>query len=261
MVTSYTYDRYYINNCNLQNFEFPEKLDKIKDICAMFKYLFFLLFNEDSLETSKESLHAEYLNFWLNCQLKKNKIPLTVANDFYSKIKNIGSLFDEKNKLSSKIYEINEDQFQYMSLLYDLYGNYKNIISLMDGKQKEKTCSYYADEYIKLYGKIIQNCLPQNNSSLCSALDAINKQYEHIKDVHNFFICEITELPSLPSYRYNSIEERTSEDAIVQLRQETQDSVDDNDTRYLSSVFGFTGTILGILFTLLILYKVNKNFT
>ncbi|SBS93505.1 PIR Superfamily Protein [Plasmodium ovale curtisi] len=240
-------DSSYMNNCDLGYQDFSGDINKLKEVCAKFKYLYFLLFYENSSETSMDSLRAEYLNFWLNYQLISNKIPLTAANDFNSKIKNIDSLFDKKNKLSGKIYKINEDNFKYMKLLYDLYGNYKNIMYIMDGFKKDKTCSDYADEYIKLYGNIIHNCPPQSNNSFCSTLEVIKQKYEHIKDRRKFFICKITELPALPSYRDNSIEERTSEDAVVHPRQETEDYVGDKDTRYLSSIFGFTGTILGIL--------------
>ncbi|SBT57063.1 PIR Superfamily Protein [Plasmodium ovale wallikeri] len=255
MAPSHSHDPSYINNCDLGYQDFSGDINKLKEVCAKFKYLYFLLFYEDSSENSTDSLRAEYLNFWLNRQLKINEIPLIFASDFYSKVKSIDSLFDEKNKLSLKIYKINEDHFQYMTSLYDLYDNYNNIMSLMEGLEKDKTCSYYADEYIKLYEKIIHNCPPQSNNSFCSTLEVSKQKYEQIKDRGNFFICKIAELPALPSYRDNSLEIKTSENDVVHLRQETQDFVGDKDTRYLSSIFGFTGTILGILFTLLILYK------
>ncbi|SBS95134.1 PIR protein [Plasmodium ovale] len=242
----------YKNGCAFDGRINVERLNDVEVICAKFKYLYNLLFY--SLPNyHKHEEYAEYLNFWVNSQLKNNKIPTITVKDFYNNVMLYSFLFDSQKKVQNKIYDINDDLFTNMEILYDLYRNYYNILILTKTPKTNNNCLQYSTNCVQVYEQAINKC-PKDNTVFCKALKDFKEKYDGINNPVSLKNCKEEELLALPKYKGPSLE-GTLQEGQLKFMEEPNDQAEHASTTYFNYVFGFIGTILGIFFTLLILYK------
>ncbi|SBT55266.1 PIR Superfamily Protein [Plasmodium ovale wallikeri] len=242
----------YKNGCTFDGRINVERLNNIGVICAKFKYFYNLLFYSIS-SYHKHKEYAEYLNFWVNSQIKNNIIPTITVKDFYNNVIFYSILFDSQNKLKNKIYDINEELFTNMKNLYDLYRNYYNILILTKTSASKNNCLQHSTKCVQVYEQAINKC-PNDNTVFCKALKDFKEKYDGINNPASLKNCKEEELLALPQYKGPSLEGALPEGQL-KFMDEPNDQAEHASITYFNYVFGFTGTIIGIFFILLILYK------
>ncbi|SBT52601.1 PIR Superfamily Protein [Plasmodium ovale wallikeri] len=221
-------------------------------ICAKFKCFYNLLLFS-TLSDSKPKEHVEYLNFWLNDQLKNNINLSTRVNDFYQRLKLMRVIIDVENELENKIYDINEEHFTNMKNLHDLYSNYSNIKRITEVPTSENNCLEYSEKCVETYTKAIKKC-SIDTTIFCRALKNFKEKYDEINNSISLKNCKEQTLLALPDYNDPSTGISLQEGQL-ESDEQLHASAEQASNTYFSPVFGFIGTILGIFFTLLIMYK------
>ncbi|SBT83830.1 PIR protein [Plasmodium ovale] len=242
----------YKNECVFDKRLYVPNLNEIEVICAKFKCFHNSLFYSFS-SYNKHNEYAQYLNFWINNQLKDNQAFSTTVDSFYHKVKDISFRFDTQNKLEGKIYDIDDEQFTNMKFLNDLYRNYYNILIITKARISENNCLEYSTKCVQVYEEAIKKC-PEDSSTFCKALKVFKDTYDGINKKEALKNCKVQELLPLPEYKPPTVDSRTSQEGELSSMEQS-DQTEHPSTPYFSYVIGFTGSFIGIFFTLLILYK------
>ncbi|SBT02509.1 PIR Superfamily Protein, partial [Plasmodium ovale curtisi] len=242
----------YKNECAFDGRYYIGNLKGEEIICAKLKCFYNSLLNSISSD-HKHKEYAEYLNFWVNTQLKNNITPPTTVKNFYDKVKHYAYFFDRNKKLEDKIYDINDEEFTNMKLLYDLHRNYYDILIATKASTGNYNCLEYSKKCVQVYEEAIKKC-PTDATIFCKALQVFKEKYDGINNPASLKNCKEEGLLVLPKYKGPSLE-GTLQEGQLKFMEEPNDQAEYASTTYFNYVFGFTGTILGIFFTLLILYK------
>ncbi|SBT55485.1 PIR Superfamily Protein [Plasmodium ovale wallikeri] len=242
----------YRNECALNGTIFGRELIGEEIICAKLKCFHNSLFHTIS-RGDKNNEYAQYLNFWVNNQLKDNKVFSTTVDSFYRKVRDNSFTFDIQNKLKGKIYDIDHEQFTNMKFLNDLYRNYYNILIINKARISENDCLKYSTKCVQVYEEAIKKC-PTDSSTFCKALKSFKGKYDEINKKEALKNCKVQELLPLPEYKAPTLDMRTTQEGELSSMEES-DQTEHPSTPYFSYVTGFTGSFIGIFFTFLILYK------
>ncbi|SBS94355.1 PIR Superfamily Protein, partial [Plasmodium ovale curtisi] len=246
-------DPIYKNLCAFNGEVFSGKGTEYEMICAKFKYLRFLLF-ENTVEQTNLNYHSAYMNFWLNYQLKSINNSNVCANNFYQKLKDQNPTFDLENKI--KITNINDYNLTLMTEIYDLYISYNEISKIINGNSDDFTkCLRYSKDCVQKYDDAIKKCPQDRVSKFCNALKDFKRKYEQLKEDNSVDGCKIEELKPLISDKNllmdSVVRESGPEDSVVP----SGTPGDQGSTAGFGVVTGTISTILGILPISLILYK------
>ncbi|SBT03023.1 PIR Superfamily Protein [Plasmodium ovale curtisi] len=246
-------DPNYKKLCKFNGDVYSGKGKEYETICAKFKYLKFLLF-QDTVEQTNLNDHSAYMNFWLNYKLKSISNSNVCAQDFYQKLKNQNPQFDSENKI--KITNINDDNLTLMTEIYDLYISYNEINKIINAHFGDLTkCFLYSKECVKKYKVAIEKCPRDKVTNFCNALEVFKGKYEQLKENNSVEGCEIEVLEPLSSEKISLLDSAVprsgSEDSVVP----SGTSGDQGSTAGFGVVTGTISTILGILPISLILYK------
>ncbi|KMZ83231.1 hypothetical protein PVBG_05201 [Plasmodium vivax Brazil I] len=189
--------------CESHYNDFEEK-DALKDICVRFKCLYSLLFDPNGVNAYSNNENVEFLNYWLNNELKNEMISSISAPNFYQKLIFYDILFDSEKRLRDKIRKIKEEHLKQMDILYDLNTIYNNIKSnLYDDKQK---CINYSNECVQKYKEAIKPCSTNKNTKYCNALMVFKIKYENIEGIKLFGEHKSECLLPLPSLGEESVQ-------------------------------------------------------
>ncbi|KMZ88539.1 hypothetical protein PVBG_04748 [Plasmodium vivax Brazil I] len=152
--------------------------------------------------------NVEYLNYWLNKELK-NKGTLNIsAQEFYQKLITNDIFLDRQRKLVNQIHSIEEQHLKKMNILYDLNAIYYNIKNT-SYYNKEK-CSLHSDQCVQKFREAIKSCSSTNNDKYCNALNSFKKKYEKFNGNNRIGGCNKEYLLTLPP-----LEEENERSAIV----------------------------------------------
>ncbi|KMZ91108.1 hypothetical protein PVMG_04880 [Plasmodium vivax Mauritania I] len=145
--------------------------------CENFKYLFSLKTNIHP-DISNDDDYYNYINFWLNYNICGQNSDYTISvNEFYSTLQKHDSNFDSEKKLECKLYNISNDIFENMCILYNLYSNYSNIFKNNSVVCAERnTCLGYSDNCYNEYRRGLIKCL-NKNLKFCKALNDFKNMY------------------------------------------------------------------------------------
>ncbi|SBT01926.1 PIR Superfamily Protein [Plasmodium ovale curtisi] len=242
----------YKNQCALNGRIFTGEHNGEEVICAKLKCFYNSLFHPLS-NGDKHNEYAQYINFWLNNQLKDNQAFSTTIDSFYNKVKYTSFLFDRQNLLEGKIYDITDEQFKNMKFLNDLYRNYYNILIITKARISENNCLEYSTKCVQVYEEAIKKC-PSDSSTFCKALKSFKEKYETINNPKSLKNCNQIALLALPEHKAPETERRMPQEGEL-ISMEESNQAEHASIPYFSYVFGFIGAILGIFFTILILYK------
>ncbi|KMZ83503.1 hypothetical protein PVBG_00585 [Plasmodium vivax Brazil I] len=178
------------NDCNKINEHPASDHEGLKNICKKFILYFIYLSQNIPIDVN----YFEYLNYWLNKELKKIR---TSATDF---IRVMDSIVNYKfpvhslyYKIKDKVYNIKEDVLNEMDTLYTLYDNYNKFLTeTKDGSK----CEEYGNKCLDVYETNINNCYQNKNRQFYKALLQFRDIYN--KNKTNLQICKIQQLPDLP---------------------------------------------------------------
>ncbi|SBT02782.1 PIR Superfamily Protein [Plasmodium ovale curtisi] len=249
-----SWDNYkYKSYCIFNESEFSDKKNEYETVCAKFKCLFNLLFDESSgFFWFNEP--ATYINFWLNYELKNINSSIT-AQRFYDVVKSDKS-FDTHKILMGKIQNIQDEHLENMTIFYNLYHKYNAIQSIIQDNTSDHTkCASYSKECAQKYEEAIKKCPRDTSSNFCEALNVFKKKYEKLKGQITINNCKLEVLKPLPSHE--------SPPAIVPSQQSQQNDhmefhrfpEEQGDNTDFSTAGAASGTILGMFFISLIIYK------
>ncbi|SBT84402.1 PIR protein [Plasmodium ovale] len=248
---NYKYKSYCIFNAA----EFSDNKTDYETLCAKFKCLFDLLFDTSS-DFSLYNEPSRYINFWLNYELKNIKNSIT-AQRFYDVVK-LDTSFDKHKILNGKIQNIQDEHLENMTIFYNLYHKYNTIKSIIQDNTSDHTqCASYSKECAQKYEEAIKKCPRDTSSNFCEALNVFKKKYEKLKEQITINNCKLEVLKPLPSHE--------SPPAIVPPQQSQQyDQMEfhrfqeeQGDNTDFSSAATASGTVIGMFFISLILYKKN----
>ncbi|SBT01081.1 PIR Superfamily Protein [Plasmodium ovale curtisi] len=213
----------YTQKCHFTELDMPGKFKEMNKICAMFKSLYFLLFENSFLDTYNVEDNIKYMNFWLNYQLK-NIYNLSIsADDFYNKLNSIDVTFDEKYKLKDRIYNIHEFHYNNMNIIYIMYDNYNKIKNKIADihNEGEKTCLVLSQECVKKFEVATQSCSAKDNTSFCNSLKNFRKKYEGIYDSSSK-TCQIEQLTPISSGEFTVAADQREQNQLHEQQQAIQ---------------------------------------
>ncbi|KMZ95757.1 hypothetical protein PVMG_05356 [Plasmodium vivax Mauritania I] len=175
----------------------PFRRSNLESLCVKFKKLYNIIFDIFDEYSSMKNENGEYLNYWLNNELKNKHISNISSLDFYQKLINNDSSFDTEQKLKYKIHDIKEEHLKQMDILYELNTIYNNIkITPYNDKRK---CIDYSNECEQKFRRAIESCSTVNNDKYCTALNSFKKKYEEFNGDETFSGCKKEYLSTLPS--------------------------------------------------------------
>ncbi|SBT01700.1 PIR Superfamily Protein, partial [Plasmodium ovale curtisi] len=245
----------YKNYCILNNSEFSDNRIEYETLCAKFKCLFDLLFDESFGFSSMYKEPHVYINFWLNYQLKNINSSSDIVQRFYDVVKSDTS-FDTHEKLKGKIQNIQDEHLENMKIFYNLYHNYNNIQSIIQDSTYDHTqCASYSSECVEKYEEALTRCPKGATSSFCEALNIFKKKYEKLNDLISADNCKLEVLKPLPSH-----ESLQQEGPLLPSEHPERAELDhvlgeQGDNTDYSSTAAASGTMIGMFFISLILYK------
>ncbi|SBT73344.1 PIR protein [Plasmodium ovale] len=248
----------YTNYCIFSKAEFSEKKTEYEDICAKFKCLFDLIFNESSDFSSTFKQSDIYINFWLNYQLKNINPSSFNVQSFYEVLTLSDSLFDINKKLHGKIQNIRSEYLNNMIIFYELYNKYNAIHTTIQDYASDRTqCASYSKECAQKYEEAIKRCPKGTSSKFCEALNVFKGKYEQLKEDIIIDNCELEVLKPLPSHERPTEEVPSLQNGSPESAKLDNILEEQGDSKDFSTATAASGTMLGMFFTSLILYKKN----
>ncbi|KMZ94973.1 hypothetical protein PVMG_05642 [Plasmodium vivax Mauritania I] len=207
-----------------------------KTICEHFLKLYKSLPNIKNYDTRGTSYNndCKFLNYWLNFELKKHNINICV-NKFHNGIE---SQCDNTIKYVlpvHEIYNIDQDHLNKIDKLYNLYANYTKLNNIIDSNWKEKK--------IEILTLSTQCCADYSDVSYLCNGDNENKNPEFCKKLNDF------------KSKYEELDKK-----VVEPRSDFSDYFiklsECPNNKIISTAV--TGSIIGLIPLLGVLYKVNK---
>ncbi|GAB69722.1 hypothetical protein PCYB_004710 [Plasmodium cynomolgi strain B] len=184
----------YSQYCNKNNDNIVENYNEIKQICEkIIKYFDYLAYNMHDIPPEGNK-YNEYLNYWVNKKLKEIKKSATQLIEFIDeRFVSSSNAYDKYSIFKNKVYNMNEDVFNKMNILYDLYDNYSKFIT--ETRIKEN-CSKYANNFLQSYEKAMKKSYETNSAKLYNALMKFSVKYKNTKE--NLKFCDSSYLQELP---------------------------------------------------------------
>ncbi|SCO65465.1 VIR protein [Plasmodium vivax] len=193
----------------------------LESLCCKFKYLYDLVFVTFVDHSPRNNENSEYVNYWLNKELKSKNMLSTTAEEFYQKLINNDSSFDREKKLMNKMHYINEEHLKKMDILYELNTIYNNIKSIYDNDKQK--CIDYSNECVQKYTEAIIPCSTDKNTKYCDVLKAFKNKYKNIDSTNLFGGCNAEYLLPLASLEEENEHNATVTDAgLVKSEVETR---------------------------------------
>ncbi|KMZ92319.1 hypothetical protein PVMG_03674 [Plasmodium vivax Mauritania I] len=186
--------------CNKMIMPSKEHDQKIKDVCKNFIKFFLLLHSKEHNHVSPGKIHFDYLNYWLNHELKKDSKSVTSFIEFLDE--RFDTNFEEYNdyiNFKNKTYNMNDDIYEKMRILYNLYDNYNKIIQTPKGTNE---CSKHSKVCAEEYEKGIKKYLNTKSYKYYNALETFRNIYNSIQKDKEYCINEeLSKLPELTKIR------------------------------------------------------------
>ncbi|GAB69721.1 hypothetical protein PCYB_004700 [Plasmodium cynomolgi strain B] len=185
----------YSQYCNKNKDDRVENYNDLKQICERFIKYFVYLSNDSLNMPSEENKYNEYLNYWINRELKEIKNSATQFIEFIDeRLDSNFHVYDKFSIFKNKVYNMNEDVFNKMNMLYDLYDNYNKFITEIS---EEENCLNYANKCLQSYEKAMKKSYETNSSKLYNALMKFSVKYKNTSNKSKF--CNNRDLPELPN--------------------------------------------------------------
>ncbi|CAG9483609.1 unnamed protein product [Plasmodium vivax] len=174
------------------------------DLCKQInKYLAYYS-NHDQYK----SKHYEYLNYWLNQNIKGTQN----YNNSYGKILSNPHSIDisknpdeNKDKYKSKIHTLNSNVYKNIEALEKLNEYFHDFVTKKDtGKYVASELCEDANKFVKLYNEEVNKCIPNFENKYCKALleyrVKYNTQYKFTNRCPN--LAYLTTIPGTERYEY-----------------------------------------------------------
>ncbi|SBT02684.1 PIR Superfamily Protein [Plasmodium ovale curtisi] len=137
--------------------------------------------------------HFRYLNFWLNKEMKSNKMLNDNTIDLYNQFMKCDSDVKLMHKDKYDIYEIKYDSYKIIDELYDLYSQCEGFINYKT--RNTGTACAFAVACVEEYNDLVLNYIPKDKSNLLSELKYMNNFIQK-NEVLTFQKCQES-IPSL----------------------------------------------------------------
>ncbi|CAI7720290.1 PIR protein [Plasmodium vivax] len=154
--------------------------------------------------------YSSYLNFWISHQLELQSIPKNDKLVLYKNLKDNLQQYDEDRKLQVKLYNVNDNDFKSMNMLYKLYKNYNGSLS-----EYNNDCDKFFHLFKENYDKCLYRCYAEGDSKLCDVMNNFRKLYDNEK-FPSLYNCKKDSFPLLPELsEYRPIKLTDSEDSNI----------------------------------------------
>ncbi|KMZ87863.1 hypothetical protein PVBG_05800 [Plasmodium vivax Brazil I] len=179
------------------------KFPQITKYCKEFVN-FFTFLKENIIRDSDLLLYNQYhefLNYWLNDKLQGSSISDVDRTVFYNELDVSNYWFDKERKLKANIYDIENNRYIKMKLLYGLYKEYYEL------KDKDETyCSEFLNYCKDKYTNALKKCYYDRDVDFCEALKRFRSLYENNKSSIHSTCSKYSNLRKLISVHYNILE-------------------------------------------------------
>ncbi|SBS98811.1 PIR Superfamily Protein [Plasmodium ovale curtisi] len=182
---------------------------EIMPICKKFVNFFTKLDSKysQSANTHTSKKYPEFLNCWLNHQLRDKNITAASTFNLYKHIQDNLNYIKASDKLKNKIYEINSTDFDKTNILYELYKILYNFDKLYSNN-----CSEFLTKLKQYYNKGWKKCYEKRDDKFHTALDLFRKTYEkRLSSISNS--CKDKGLLVLPELVSSELSQMTSTSA------------------------------------------------
>ncbi|SBT74166.1 PIR protein [Plasmodium ovale] len=183
-----------------------ERSSEITRICKNFVNLFTKLDSEysQSANTLTSTKYPEFLNCWLNHQLRDKNITASSTFNLYKHIQDNLNDINASDKLKNKIYEIKSTDFDKTNILYELYKILYNF-----DKHYSNNCLEFLTKLKEYYNKGWKECYEKRDDKFHAALDLFRKTYDkRLSSISNK--CKYTGLLVLPELASSESPQLTS---------------------------------------------------
>ncbi|KMZ79567.1 hypothetical protein PVIIG_00841 [Plasmodium vivax India VII] len=197
--------------CNRKTIPDIEHDQRFENLCENFIKFFLLLNSEVHKRVSPGKRHFDYLNYWLNHELKQDRKSVKKFIKFLDE--RLGKNFKGYNdyiNFKNKIYNMNDDIFEKMRILYKLYDNYYKII---EASKRTSECSEYSRICAEEYKTGIEKYLNRKSYKYYNALETFRNIYNNIKKDKEYCINkDSSNLPEIITIREK--EKKAVEDKV-----------------------------------------------
>ncbi|CAG9479364.1 unnamed protein product [Plasmodium vivax] len=212
----------------------------IKQICTDFRKLFITLAYSVTNEVKANIKYHEYLNYWLNRELRNHKKDRTFREKFCKYIEETNSMIDIEGALKNTIYDLNEVEYENMNILHKLYDYYYKIIS---EKKEKNNCSKYSEECNDLYKHGMKKCYETRNFEFYNALKNFRSLYKNY--IYNSNLCKkeiLTPLPILKTFKEKSEEKfmQKTVESCAMLKNDKENEHPQRNQKYDNILKGLT---------------------
>ncbi|SCO73379.1 VIR protein [Plasmodium vivax] len=186
--------------CNRKTIPGTEHDQKFETLCKNFIKFFLLLNSEQYKRVSPGKRHFDYLNYWLNDELKPDRKSVTNFIKFLDeRLDKNSKEYNDYFNFKNKIYNMNEDIYDKMHILYNLYDNYSKIIQT---SKSTNVCSEYSKICAAEYKKGIEKYLKMKSYKYYNALKTFRNIYNSIqKDTDYCIRKDLEKLPELTTIK------------------------------------------------------------
>ncbi|SBS90886.1 PIR Superfamily Protein [Plasmodium ovale curtisi] len=247
--------------CNLSKNDIQDNLSEFTGVCKIFEQLIKSLFDGKPENVVNYSSRSEYMNYWLNNEIKKINGNSICVKNFYRIImsKNNGNAV--LRQLSNKIHDIKYNELDKMNILNKLYKEYYEINRLLKTENPdEEKCRNHATSCIQIYKQGEHKCTG-TEPKFCKELSNFKDKYGKI-DLCAYQIegWADKKIPPLTKDQRVPLQDCERKTIMLQVKKpqghdslpdDIQDTTDTNVKTMIIGVFVF----LGISFILFTLYK------
>lgn len=161
-----------------------KKEENVKTICKQFIKLYKSLSDIKckSIDGSKYTKDCAFLNYWVNMIIREYRTNNNnCANNFSNQMEShCYNIFFQLNILSDLLYDIKEDDFNKIDILYNLYVNYDNLKSTInDYSDSNKLSVSYSDNCYYTY-KIAESMHNDQDNTFNEKLTKFTSEYQEI---------------------------------------------------------------------------------
>ncbi|SBT83414.1 PIR protein [Plasmodium ovale] len=179
--------------CYLQENETFKSNFQVIKLCEKFVKFFEKLKSLYKDDGTKYHKYREYLNYWLTYKLMTIAVPKKDKPEFFKIIQSNCDKLAPDGELKDKIYQITENDFDNMDIIYKLYRIYYELKSYNNVK-----CEEFHTKYEKYYNLAVNKCYT-NDEKLCIPLKKFTNFYKKYRS-SKLHICSTEGLPELPNF-------------------------------------------------------------
>ncbi|SBT73206.1 hypothetical protein POWCR01_000091700 [Plasmodium ovale] len=232
---------------------FSNGIDNRSKFIKNCKRLNYYITRSISTECHNNDACFEITNYWLNDEVRTDSDQINRA--LLDKYKEFMGEYNKTKSYVSKIYYINNELFSKKKVLYELYDEYDKLYNLLEPFDHSK-CAHLAT-IVNSYNNIITQYPQKDNNNFSVTLTDFKSHVQ--KKAEEYIALCGRKIPDFKSFVENPLYGIDETRNLLQTAEDLGDFHSQESENLGSTItITFFGTTVGIFFTLMLFYKVNK---